>query len=104
MILVVASLLLGLVPTADRPRAPERDRHAPASLAGAPAPRELAPAVRVRLRARAPEREEDPSQLALATTEPVSPPPASRRPWRGVPFDPEPSLAALIYALCTLVC
>jgi hypothetical protein len=101
MLLVVASLLFGLAPCADRPGAPERP--APAVRRDAPAPRQSAPAVRVRLRAHAPEREEDPSRAGSDPTEAV-PPPVADHPRGGAPLAPEPSSVALLYALCTLIC
>ena len=104
MLPVVTSLLLGLVLTAGRPGAPERAGPAPAVRRDAPAPRQSAPAVRVRLRAHAPEREEDPSRAGAAATEAAAPPPVADHPCRAAPFAPEPSPAALIYALCTLLC
>jgi hypothetical protein len=104
MLLLVVSLPLGLLLTADRPGVTERAGPAPAVRRGTPAPRQSAPAVHVRLRARAPEREEDPSRAGSDATDAAAPPPAADHWCRGAPFAPEPSPAALIYALCTLLC
>ncbi len=111
MLLLLASLLLlGLVPTADRPGAPGCDRPAsaaaprtPALRPDAPAPRRPAHAARVWLRAHAPERDTDPSRpSAVADT---LAPPHSARPWRrGSSCAAPPSAAALVYAFCTLLC
>ncbi len=94
MLLVVAFLLLlGLVLTADRPDAPERDDSPSVVRHDAPAPRESA---------HAPEREEDPSRSDVIV-ETVAPP-APRRPCRGSPFASKLSPEPLIYAFCTLLC